>query len=452
MNGQPAGRPSVTTPRWQAAMAALSLVLLTAVVLLPMALLALGVWGLVLGVASAWSLDVVGVKSSSAMKEAVGIAGALFGLAAVITMVEAMLSGIMKLDAWRKSRMPGHAQPRVVIPPTNGAASWRSFLYEHPWFSLAGVALLVDGCVAPFHASKAIHLPPELLGGFILTGATLLFLFVVGYGLRGSFYWMRSLWSGVRQSPFFAGLMTAGCLLASATVLLIGHAFGQVASALNVPETTRALEACSGSADCSRRVLQSALDGQPRSPASLPSGTYTPERQASFDACVEEIYRQDNTGNSLRLWGIREAYRLTLNNDEAEDLVHGVIISVCLISDRVTEIRPYFVRSVQNAAKKEWRRSRRYCPITIDDPPTLPEACLLPTVEQSYIRAELAKAANDALCSLSGDERIVIELYVWEGLSHRQIADRLGISEEATRQRYRRARQNFETEFGKRCR
>lgn len=35
-------------------MAALSLVLLTTVVLLPMAMLALGVWGLVLGVASAW--------------------------------------------------------------------------------------------------------------------------------------------------------------------------------------------------------------------------------------------------------------------------------------------------------------------------------------------------------------------------------------------------------------
>lgn len=431
-------------------MAALSLVLLTTVVLLPMAMLALGVWGLVLGVASAWSLDVVGVRGTSALKDAVAIAVALFGVAGAITVVEATIAGILKLDGWRKSRMAGQA--RVVVTPPKRPTSWKSFPFEHPWFSLGGVALLVDGCVAPFHASKAIHLPPELLGGFILAGATLLFLFVVGYSLRVSLYWMRSLWQGVRQSPFFAGLVTAGSVVASATVLLIGHAFVQVASALNVPQTTRALEACSGSADCSRRVLVDAIAGQPRAPASLPTGAYVPERPSSFDACVEEIYRQDNTGNSLRLWGVREAYRFTLNNEEAEDLVHGVIISVCLISDRVTEIRPYFVRSVQNAAKREWRRSRRFCSIGIDDPPTLPEACVLPTVEQVYIRAELANAVHDSLCSLTGDERLVIELYVWEGLSHRQIADRLGISEGTARQRYSRARQNFETEFAKRCR
>lgn len=450
MNGQPAAGASPSTPRWQAGIAALSLTLLTTVVLLPMALLALGVWGLVLGVASAWSLDAVGVRGAS-LKEAVAVAVALFAVAGVVSMVEAGIAGFIRLDAWRKAKWGKPGQPRVAFSPPKGPTNWRSVWYDHPWFSLAGVALLVDGCVAPFHASKAIHLPPELLGGFILTGVALLFLFVVGYSLRLSFTWMRSLWLGVRQSPFFAGLVTAGCLVVSGTVLLIGHAFGQVASALSVPQTARALEACSGSADCSRRVLESALNGQPRTPASLPAGPYTPERQASFDACVEEIFRQDNSGNSLRQWGVREAYRLTLDNDEAEDLVHGVIISVCLVSDRVTEIRPYFVRSVQNAAKREWRRSRRYCPVSIEDPPALPDSCLLPTVEQLYIREEVAAAAHKALCSLTADERLVIELYVWEGLSHRQIAARIGIAEEAVRQRYRRARMNFETEFKKRC-
>lgn len=452
MNGQQAGGTSASTPRWQASIAALSLVLLTAVVLLPMALLALGVWGLVLGVASAWSLDVVGVRGSSALKDAGGIAVALMGVAAVITMVEATVNGFVKLEGWRKSRMSGHAQPRVVIPTPKGSTSWRAFLYEHPWFSLGGVALLVDGCVAPFHASKAIHLPPEILGGFILTGATLLFLFVVGYSLRASFHWMRSLWAGVRQSPFFAGLATAGSLVASATVLLIGHAFGQVASALSVPDTARALEACSGSADCSRRVLQSALGGQPRQAPSLPAGAYTPEQKESFERCVEEIYRQDDDGRSLRSWGLAEAWRFTQDRMESEDVVHDAIFSVCLVSHRVTEIRSYFIASVRNALRKEWDRSRRYCPLDIEDPKWLPDACIQESVEQRMIRAAVGQSAHDALCSLQADDRRIIEWHVWEGWSHAQIAIRLGISEDAAKQRYSRARRSLKGKFDERCR
>lgn len=432
-------------------MAAMSLVLMTTVVLLPMAMLALGVWGLVLGVASAWSLEVVGVRGAAALAEAAAIAIALFGAAAVLTLTKATIAGFVKLDEWRKSRKGNPVPPRVVVPP-NRNSSWRSFWYEHPWFSLAGLALLMDGCVAPFQASKAIHLPPEIFGGFILAGVALLFLFVVGYALRISSIWMRSLWSGVRQSPFFAGLVTAGCLVASGTVLLIGHAFGQVASALNVPQTTRALEACSGSADCTRRVLRSALDGQPRAPASLPAGgAYTPERQASFEQCVEELRAPEKGGWSAIDRAFFEANSIIDDKAEAEDLVHGTMLTVCLMPEKIYAIKPYFIKSVKYAAYSQWRKNKQSCTVIIGDPTWLVESCIARSVEQQAIQIEAETAAQQALCSLSHDDRRLIVWHVQQDLSHAQIARKLGIDEDTARKRYSRALAALREKFSERC-
>lgn len=453
MNGQPAGGPSTNTPRWQAMMAALSLVLLTTLVLLPMALMALGVWGLVLGIASAWSLDVVGVKAASSLKDAVAIAVALFGVAGAITVVEATVAGVLKIDGWRKSRMANNLQQRVAFTPPKRPTSWKSFPFEHPWFSLGAMALIVDGCVAPFHASNAIHLPPELLGGFIVAGATLLFLFVVALGLRVSHAWMRSLWQGVRQSAFFAGLVTAGSLLATATVLLIGNAFVQVASGFFSPQTAQAIEACAGSADCTRRVLVDAIAGQPRAPASLPAAPYTPEERSSFDACVEELHRKESDGLSPRQRAHLQATFITKNSLVADDVVHDAIMSVCLSTPRIRNVVLYFIRAAQNAAKREWRRGRRYCSLVIEEPTWSPNYCIQenanPEVWNETIWMEAS--ANDALCGLSADDRKIIEWYVWDGLSHAQIAAKLRITEVAARQKFSRARRNLKDKFDERC-
>lgn len=453
MNGQSAAGPSTSTPRWQAVMAALSLLSLTTLVLLPMAFLALGVWGLVLGVASAWSLDVVGVKGTSALKDAVAIAVALFGVAGAITAVEATVAGILKIDGWRKSRMTHNPQQRVAFHPPKRPTSWKSFLFEHPWYSLGAVSLIFDGCVAPFHASHAIHLPPALLGGFIVAGATLLFLFVVALGLRVSYSWMRSLWQGVRQSPFFAGLVTAGSLLASATVLLIGHAFVQAASGLYAPETARAIEACAGSADCTRRVLVDAIAGQPRAPASLPAAPYTAEERSSFDACVEEIHRKGSDGLSARQSAYWQAKFITKDELSADDVVHDAIMAVCLSTPRIRNVVPYFIRAVQNAAKREWRRGRRYCSLVIEEPNWSPNFCVQENASPEVWNETLwmEASANDALCGLAADDRKIIEWYVWDGLSHAQIAAKLRITEVAARQKFSRARRNLKDKFDERC-
>jgi RNA polymerase sigma factor (sigma-70 family) len=291
------------------------------------------------------------------------------------------------------------------------------------------------------------------LGGFILTGATLLFLFVVGYSLRVSYQWMRSLWSGVRQSPFFAGLVTAGCLVASATVLLVGHAFGQVASALSVPQTAQALEACSGSADCSRRVLVDAIAGQPRAPASLPAGPYVPEQNESFEQCAAALREPESGGWSTIDRALFEVNSIINDQEMAKDLVHGTLLTVCLKPERIYAIKPYFMRSAINAARTQWRKNRQTCPIVIDDGPVwLGDGCVARSVEQQYIQIEMETAAQLALCSLSNEDRRLIVWHAQQGLSHAQIAKKLGIKEDAVRKRYSRALDALREQFDQRCR
>jgi RNA polymerase sigma factor (sigma-70 family) len=60
-------------------------------------------------------------------------------------------------------------------------------------------------------------------------------------------------------------------------------------------------------------------------------------------------------------------------------------------------------------------------------------------------------SANDALCGLSAEERKIIEWYVWDELSHAQIAAKLRIKESAARQKFSRARKVLQEKFSERC-
>lgn len=450
MNVQKAGTPSSSVPRWQATIAALSLVLLSVVVIFPLGGTLLALWGGVLAVASAWSLDAIGARDTHVVQGAVGMAVGLLGFAASVTLVGAAASGIRKLGVGRKTGAQAYGVPAVSTP--NQPTSWWSKMLEHPWLSLGGFALFIDGCVVPFQASHVIGLPPEVLGGFIITGATLLFLFALVLSLRAYAYWMRMLWAGVRQSGFFAGLVTAGSLVAATIVLLVGHAFGQVASALSAQETTRALETCSSPADCSRRVFESALGEKSRNLAPLPAEQFTPEERSSFQRCVEELHRKDANGTSPRERAFWVARLITRDATKADDAVHSALLSVCLGSESLGNIVPYFIRSAQNAAKREWSRSRRFCPVVVEDPTWPVDRCIQDSIEQWNTTVWMEASAHDALCGLPAEERKVIEWYVWDGLSHAQIAAKLRISEPAARQRYSRARKMLQEKFYERCR
>lgn len=165
MSVQPTGAAASSVPRWQAVIAALSLALLSVVVLFPLGATLLAFWGGVLGVASAWSLDAVGVRGQPALEGAVAVAVALLGSAAAIALAGAVGSGIRKLGVGREAATNAYGRPPISAPTP--PKRWSSQLFDHPWLALGGMALFVDGCVVPFQASRAIQMSPEVLGGFI---------------------------------------------------------------------------------------------------------------------------------------------------------------------------------------------------------------------------------------------------------------------------------------------
>jgi RNA polymerase sigma-70 factor (ECF subfamily) len=284
----------------------------------------------------------------------------------------------------------------------------------------------------------------------------LLFLFAVALTARAWWYGMRTLWSGVRRSAFFAGMVTAGSTLATVVTLVLGMAVAQAASALSAQETARALETCSGSAgDCTQKLLQSAVGPKPRQLAPAPGGNGfapPPEPPPGFDECVEELYRPDANGKIARAEAVGLAFRYTNDFAAAEDIVEDTIIDVCFQGDRIVNVRPYFIQSVKYAAARETRRRGRLCPLEPNEPPPFPEPCFQEGPIVDLIRLERRmKAIEDAICELDADQRKVIVLHVRDGLSHAEIARRLRISEAAARQRYSRAVQALRSKFDQRC-
>jgi RNA polymerase sigma factor (sigma-70 family) len=166
------------------------------------------------------------------------------------------------------------------------------------------------------------------------------------------------------------------------------------------------------------------------------------------------MHRAGPDGASPRDQAIEIARRITRDQSAAEDVVQAMLLSVCLRNERrpIRELRPYLIQAVVYAAQRESRRSRRYCPLDLDDPSWLPDACIDDRLPTGMIEAELEASAYNALCSLPADQRRLIELHLWDDLSHREIARRLGCTELAARQRYHRAVGALKSKFSEQCR
>jgi RNA polymerase sigma factor (sigma-70 family) len=444
-----AAAPSAPVPRWQTALAALSLALLSVVVILPIAAFLLLVWALIVAVASGWTLQAIGVDQSYLVQDAVVLAIALLGATGLVALVSAVVSRLPP----PRPRVPppyspypgfprpppGYPAPPPTTPTRTSLARWS---FRHPWLALGAFTFLVDGSLVPLQASHAIAVPKVLLGGTVLASAFLVFLFAVVGLLKAYAFGLRTIWSSVRRSSYFAGMVTAGSVIVTLLALLVGSALGSAASALSPRETARALEECSGSVtDCTRQIAYRAGAGSGSRNLRPAEGLPLPESPTSFERCIEELHRPDlysQYNQSARDQAFAWALKMTRNTADAEDLVHGALLSVCLGSEGISDIRPYFFRSVQNAVSREGRRSRRYCSLVPD--------------EFGYIQMEMEASAHDALCHLDGDERRLVEMHLWDNLSHADIAHRLRVSEPAARQRYSRALRSLRDEFAKRCR
>ncbi|WP_149196308.1 RNA polymerase sigma factor [Luteimonas suaedae] len=119
-------------------------------------------------------------------------------------------------------------------------------------------------------------------------------------------------------------------------------------------------------------------------------------------------------------------------NDEAEDLVQETYLRLLRAHDRqggaIANPEAYLFTVALNLAREQAARRQR-SPLPIDDLETL--TALLASeesVEDAAERAQRAKRLQALLNSLPGPTRAVLVMQYRDGLSYKQIAERLGVS------------------------
>lgn len=136
----------------------------------------------------------------------------------------------------------------------------------------------------------------------------------------------------------------------------------------------------------------------------------------------------------------RIALRMLGDRDEAEDVTQDVTLQVWLSLASFTgasTFTTWLYRVVVNRCLDRIRRRPATRPVLDDDPPPVAGA------EDTVIAGERLRATVEAITALPPDQRAVIVLHQLEGLSYRQVAAVVGISEDAVRGRLHRARRTL---------
>lgn len=136
----------------------------------------------------------------------------------------------------------------------------------------------------------------------------------------------------------------------------------------------------------------------------------------------------------------RIALRMVGDQHDAEDIAQDVMIQVWTALAGFTgasSFTTWLYRIVVNRCLNQLRRRRWTRPVLDDDPQPVAGA------EDTVIAQQRARAAMEAIAALPPDQRAVIVLHQLEGLSYREVAAVVDISEDAVRGRLHRARLNL---------
>jgi RNA polymerase sigma factor (sigma-70 family) len=140
----------------------------------------------------------------------------------------------------------------------------------------------------------------------------------------------------------------------------------------------------------------------------------------------------------------RLARHLVRSNAEAEDLAHTAILNVLRRADNISDaahVRAYLLAAVRNAWRNQLRArgGRRF--IGADYAEMIPSTDPEP---DEYVMTSLdASIAMTAFETLSATSQEIIRLRYMESLNFPDLADRLGITSVAARQRAHRAREEL---------
>jgi len=144
--------------------------------------------------------------------------------------------------------------------------------------------------------------------------------------------------------------------------------------------------------------------------------------------------------------------------DDAEDAMQEALLKTYRHTAQIRDpqaFRPWLHRTVRNACLMS-RRKRRHEPRRLEslDGPAVPGASLPPDPpapgrdpEQEASNTRLRTRLRRAMATLSPQSRAVLFLREMEGLSTREVARALGISEDTVKTRLSRARKALQAEL-----
>ncbi len=148
---------------------------------------------------------------------------------------------------------------------------------------------------------------------------------------------------------------------------------------------------------------------------------------------------------------IRYLYRLTGDHGVAQDLAQETFLNAyrgILKSDSDISFRAWLYRIATNNARQYHRRSRLLSFISL----TKLRKDGIPSNEVSSDDVEQSIIVQDIMLRIPYDQRQCMILYLVEGFKYREIAEVIGISEDAVRMRVARGRDVFIREYGVRAR
>lgn len=136
----------------------------------------------------------------------------------------------------------------------------------------------------------------------------------------------------------------------------------------------------------------------------------------------------------------RYAHHLATDPADGDDLMQTALERAWRHGGRFDSnegLRRWLFTIVRNANIDERRRRRRQRNVSIDDPHGSPIEPTLPAPQESYL--ELREVIG-RMHRLRAEERIVVQMSVFDGVSHGDIARRLGVAVGTVKSRLSRAR------------
>jgi RNA polymerase sigma factor (sigma-70 family) len=316
-----------------------------------------------------------------------------------------------------------------------------------PWKPLVGLVtayvLLIWLAVVPDMA--AIVDVPDVVTTFVLLGADALVSYVfpcmlLVLLLRGSAHLWRL---GSASSAAAQRIGVAAACLGLSCLTLAG---GVAAVDLEPRSMDEAFEELEVSLELdgveSERRMYHALSLGLGSGAS-PGRVSVPEVRSAFGECAETLSERRPDMRPVVEQATASLIRDGLGKADAEDLAMQTLLSVCLrhANEPAANLIAYYWGALRNNSRTFLRRGYRERPGYDDEIDSYSQD--LPADARLALKQELA-ALRAALGELTAEDREILELHYVDGLSYATIAVRLDKSEDAVRQRAKRARTRLE--------